>query len=82
VHQRTELSSLLAASARSPEIPEAADVYGCLWGSRDLGVLASVADLLECNRRIRQRYFDEVCSADAQFLKRQRLNCHRVMILT
>jgi len=30
---------LLEAAARSPEIPESADVYGCLCGSWDLDVL-------------------------------------------
>jgi hypothetical protein len=31
--------SLLAASARAPEIPESADVYGWLCGSWDLDVV-------------------------------------------
>jgi hypothetical protein len=36
---RSDFYSLLAASARSPEIPESADVYGWLCGSWDLDVL-------------------------------------------
>jgi hypothetical protein len=36
---RSDFYSLLAASARSPEIPESADVYGWLCGSWDLEVL-------------------------------------------
>ena len=39
VEQRMAFSSLLAAPGRSPEIPEAADVYGWLCGSWDLDVL-------------------------------------------
>jgi hypothetical protein len=37
--ERRDFYSLLAASARSPEIPESADVYGWLCGSWDLDVL-------------------------------------------
>jgi hypothetical protein len=37
--QRIDFYSLLAASGRSPEIPESADVYGWLCGSWDLDVL-------------------------------------------
>jgi hypothetical protein len=37
--QATDFRSLLAAPARSPEIPESADVYGWLCGSWDLEVL-------------------------------------------
>ena len=36
---RTDFYSRLAATARSPEIPESADVYGWLCGSWDLDVL-------------------------------------------
>ena len=36
---RSDFYSLLAASARSPDIPESADVYGWLCGSWDLDVL-------------------------------------------
>ena len=37
--QRVDFQSALAADGRSPEIPEAADVYGWLCGSWDLTVL-------------------------------------------
>jgi hypothetical protein len=37
--QRSDFNSLLASTRRSPEIPEAADVYGWLCGSWDLDVL-------------------------------------------
>jgi hypothetical protein len=37
--QKTHFHSLLAAPARSPEIPDSADVYGWLCGSWDLEVL-------------------------------------------
>lgn len=39
VDRQRDFYSLLAASARSPEIPESADVYGWLCGSWDLDVL-------------------------------------------
>jgi hypothetical protein len=39
IDRRNDFHSRLAASARSPEIPEAADVYGWLCGSWDLDVL-------------------------------------------
>ena len=39
MNQRIDFYSLLAAPARSPEIPESADVYGWLCGSWDLEVL-------------------------------------------
>jgi hypothetical protein len=37
--RQTDFHSLLAAPARSPDIPESADVYGWLCGSWDLRVL-------------------------------------------
>jgi hypothetical protein len=39
VERRSDFFSLLAASARAPEIPESADVYGWLCGSWDLDVV-------------------------------------------
>jgi hypothetical protein len=39
VDRQSEFHSCLAASTRSPEIPESADVYGWLCGSWDLDVL-------------------------------------------
>jgi hypothetical protein len=39
VEQQSDFHSCLAASTRSPEIPESADVYGWLCGSWDLDVL-------------------------------------------
>jgi hypothetical protein len=39
VDRRSDFFSLLAASARAPEIPESADVYGWLCGSWDLDVV-------------------------------------------
>jgi hypothetical protein len=43
VSQREDFLNLLAASARSPEIPESHDVYGWLVGSWDLEVVRYAA---------------------------------------
>ena len=61
---RSGFFSRLVASKRSPEIPEAADVYGWLCGSWDLDVLC-YRGVNVAGRDLRERSMRPGCSKDA-----------------